>query len=103
MVVYGDGDFAVNGEGQRAQRLAPDNINLFTNGIDWLSDDTGLSELRTKVVTSRPIKRELKRWQQTVGQIWQFLAALVARIGLWFVRLQSRRQKKLRWASERYV
>ena len=38
------------------------------NGIDWLSDDTGLIELRTKGVSSRPIKqmedheRSLIKW-----------------------------------------
>ena len=103
MVVYGDGDFAVNGEGQRAQRLAPDNINLFTNGIDWLSDDTGLSELRTKVVTSRPIKRELSDSSKQLVKFGNFLLPLLLILGYGFVRLQSRRQKKLRWASERYV
>ncbi|MBK8472892.1 MAG: hypothetical protein IPL33_12435 [Sphingobacteriales bacterium] len=103
MVVYGDGDFAVNGEGQRAQRLAPDNINLFTNGIDWLSDDTGLSELRTKVVTSRPIKRELSDGSKQLVKFGNFLLPLLLVLGYGFVRLQSRRQKKLRWASERYV
>ena len=56
MVVFSDGDFAVNGEGQQTQQLQPDNVNLMTNAIDWLSDDTGLIELRTKGVTSRPLR-----------------------------------------------
>jgi gliding-associated putative ABC transporter substrate-binding component GldG len=54
MVVIGDGDFAVNEGGQQVN---PDNVNLLVNGIDWLSDDTGLIELRTKEVSSRPIKQ----------------------------------------------
>ncbi len=53
MVVIGDGDFAVNGQGQQAQQLSPDNVNLLVNSIDWLSDDTGLIELRTRGITSR--------------------------------------------------
>jgi gliding-associated putative ABC transporter substrate-binding component GldG len=53
LIVIGDGDFAVNGQGQQAQQLAPDNVNLLVNAVDWLSDDTGLIELRTRGVTSR--------------------------------------------------
>ena len=41
MVVFGDGDFAVSGSGRSARRLQEDNINLMSNAIDWLSDDTG--------------------------------------------------------------
>lgn len=65
MVVITDGDFAVNEGGQQVN---PDNVNLLVNGIDWLSDDTGLIELRTKGVSSRPIKqmedgtRSLIKW-----------------------------------------
>lgn len=103
MVVYADGDFAVNGEGQSAQRLSPDNLNLFTNGIDWLSDDTGLSELRTKTVTTRPIKRELSDGAKQLVKFGNFLLPLLLIIGYGFFRLQSRRLQKLKWAAERYV
>ena len=52
MVVVGDGDFPVGGgQGQ----VNPDNINLAVNSIDWLSDNTGLIELRTKGATMRPL------------------------------------------------
>jgi gliding-associated putative ABC transporter substrate-binding component GldG len=53
MVILSDGDFAVN-EGGRNQNA--DNVNLLVNSIDWLSDDTGLIELRTKGVATRPIE-----------------------------------------------
>ncbi len=65
MVVIADGDFPVN---ENNQQLNPDNISLLVNSIDWLSDDTGLIELRTKGVSSRPIKqmedgtRSLIKW-----------------------------------------
>ena len=63
LVVVGSGSFAVNGEpgipGQpqqaQQQQLNPDNINFVANAIDWMADDTGLSDLRTKGVTSRPL------------------------------------------------
>ena len=53
MIVIGDGNFPVNGQGQQAQQIAPDNVNLLVNSVDWLSDDTGLIELRTRGITSR--------------------------------------------------
>jgi hypothetical protein len=56
VVVIGNGDFVINGSGKQAQRVEEDNINLFSNSIDWLSDNTGLIELRGKVVTFSPLK-----------------------------------------------
>ncbi len=54
LVVFGDGDFPVN---QGQQQISPDNVNLLVNAVDWLSDDTGLIELRTRGVTSRMLKQ----------------------------------------------
>ena len=68
LVVIGDGDFAVNGQGQQAQQLTPDNVNLLVNAVDWLSDDTGLIELRTRGITSRMLdqiedgKKNFLKW-----------------------------------------
>jgi gliding-associated putative ABC transporter substrate-binding component GldG len=68
MIVIGDGDFAINGQGQQAQQLPPDNANLLVNAIDWLSDDTGLIELRTRGITSRMLdqvedgKKNFLKW-----------------------------------------
>lgn len=55
IVVVSNGSFAVNGERRQGQQVQPDNVNLMANSVDWLSDDTGLIELRTKEVTSRPL------------------------------------------------
>ena len=68
MIVFGDGDFAVNGQGQQAKQLSPDNVNLLVNSIDWLSDDTGLISLRTRGVTARMLdqiddgKKNFLKW-----------------------------------------
>lgn len=51
MVIIGDANFPVS----EGQQINPDNVNLFVNSIDWLSDDTGLIELRTQGATARPI------------------------------------------------
>mgnify|MGYP006291245485 CR=1 FL=1 len=63
LIVIGDGDFAVNGQGQKAQQLQPDNVNLLVNAVDWLSDDTGLIELRTRGVTSRMLE-QVEDWKK---------------------------------------
>ncbi len=68
LIVFGDGDFPVNGQGQQAKQISPDNVNLFVNAIDWLSDDTGLIGLRTRGVTSRMLdqiddgKKNFLKW-----------------------------------------
>ncbi len=56
IVVYSDGDFAITGSGRNRQN--DNNISLLVNSVDWLGDDTGLIELRTKGVVSRPIEQE---------------------------------------------
>ena len=62
MVVFSDGDFAVNGEGQNAQQLQPDNVSLMSNAIDWLSDDTGLIELTNKRCYFTSFRCPTRRW-----------------------------------------
>ncbi len=103
MVVFGDGDFAVNGEGQGAQQLQPDNVSFMVNAIDWLSDDTGLNELRTKGVSSRPIKEQLEDSKKTMIKYSNFLIPILLVIGYGVLRMQMRRRKRMKWMEERYV
>lgn len=56
IIFIANGDFIVNGTGKQAQKVEDDNINLFSNSIDWLSDNTGLIELRSKILTFNPLK-----------------------------------------------
>ena len=102
MIVYADADFALNGDGQQPQQQQPDNINLLVNGIDWLSDDSGLSELRTKGVSSRPIRTDLSEATKLFVKFGNFLLPLILVVAYGFFRYLSRKNKKLRWAAERY-
>jgi len=94
MVIFSDGDFAVNGEGQGAQQLQPDNVSLMTNAIDWLSDDTGLIELRTKGITSRPLDAQLEDGTKTAVKYGNFLFPIGLIILFGVIRFQYK--KKIR-------
>jgi len=101
MVVISDGDFPVNGVGQQQRRLQPDNVNLLVNSIDWLSDDTGLIELRTRGAISRPI-RELDDGIKTTLKYGNFLLPIILVIVYGLVRAQRKRMERLRLMSETF-
>lgn len=103
LIVFGDGDFAVNGEGQEAQQLQPDNINLMINAIDWLADDTGLIELRTKSVTARPIDPALEDGTKTLLKYLNFLAPILLIIAYGVIRFQIKRRVRNKLMSVEYV
>ena len=102
MIVLADGDFAVNGEGQQARQQGPDNISLMVNSIDFLSDDTGLIELRTKGVTSRPLD-ELEDGKKTFLKYLNFLLPLLLVIIYGIFRMQYNRNLRMKRMEEGYV
>jgi gliding-associated putative ABC transporter substrate-binding component GldG len=97
MVLFSDGDFVVNGTGQNARELQPDNINFFVNSVDWLSDDTGLIDLRTKGVTSRPINPNIEEGTRTFLKYLNFLLPifLVILLGIYRWKIRKRNRNKL--------
>lgn len=101
LVIIADGDFVINGPGQQARRLQPDNVNLISNAIDWLSDDTGLISLRTKGVTSRPID-ELDDATKTILKYINFLVPVLLVMGYGVIRAQQNRIRRLKRMSENY-
>ena len=102
MIVIGDGDFPINGEGQSAQQLQPDNVNLMVNSIDWLSDETGLINLRTKGVTSRPLD-QIEDSTKTMLKYLNFLLPIILIIGYGLLRMQTKRNIRLRRMAEDYI
>ena len=103
MVVFGDGDFAVNGEGQNKQNLQGDNVNLMSNAIDWLSDDTGLIGLRTKGVTSRPLNPDIEEGTKTLVKYLNFLFPVFLIVIYGVIRYRIRKSQRNKWMSENYV
>ena len=101
MVVIADGDFPINGPAQQARRVQPDNIHLLVNAIDWLTDDTGLIELRTKGSSSRPI-RQLEDSTKTMIKYGNFLVPILLAIGYGLFRMQRNKIKQWKRMSENY-
>lgn len=97
--VVGDADFPVS-EGQ--QRVNPDNVNFLVNAIDWLSDDTGLMELRTQGATARPIDK-LEDLQKILIKYLNFLLPIVLVILYGIIRMQRNRTLKLKRKEVGYV
>ncbi len=94
MVLISDGDFAVSGP-QSGNQLPADNVSLMVNSIDWLSDDTGLIDLRTKGITSRPVKK-LEDGTKAFLKWFNFLAPIILVILYGMIRMQSNRNKRIK-------
>jgi gliding-associated putative ABC transporter substrate-binding component GldG len=94
IVLVSNGDFAI-GTSLRKNKLPPDNISLLVNSIDWLSDDTGLIELRTKEITSRPLKH-LSNNTAAFLKWFNFLAPIVLIIIYGLIRMQLNHRKRIK-------
>jgi gliding-associated putative ABC transporter substrate-binding component GldG len=94
MIIVSDGDFGIGGLNSGSQ-LPPDNINLLVNSIDYLSDDTGLINLRTKGITSRPIKK-LDDGTKAFLKWFNFLLPIVLVIIYGLMRMQANRNKRIK-------
>jgi ABC-type uncharacterized transport system involved in gliding motility auxiliary subunit len=102
ILLIGDADFPVNGEGPRPQQLQPDNVNFMVNSIEWISDQTGLIDLRTKAVTSRPLDN-IEEGRKTFLKWLNFLLPLVIVILFGVFRNQANRRIKKKRMEEGYV
>lgn len=102
IALVSNGDFAFNGTGQRPRMQPEDNISLMVNLIDWLSDDTGLIDLRTKTITSRPIG-QMSDGTRTTLKWLNFLLPMVLVIVYGLIRMQIRRNQRIKRMQEGYV
>ena len=102
IIVVSDGDFPVNGEGQQARQLPADNVNFMVNAIDWLSDDTGLIDLRSKGVASRPLD-QMEDGKKAMLKYLNFLLPILLIIVVGIVRWQYRRNLRIKRMNENYI
>ncbi len=100
MVVIADADFPIASQQQTPN---PDNINLMVNSIDWLSDDTGLIDLRTKGAMSRPIKEDLSDGKRTFLKYLNFLLPIFIIIIIGIIRFEIRRNQRIKRMEVGYV
>ena len=100
IVLISDGDFAV-GNTRGGNQLPQDNISLLVNSIDWLSDDTGLIDLRTKGVTSRPIK-ELPDSTRAFLKWLNFMLPIILVIIYGLIRMQINRNARIKRMEVNY-
>jgi gliding-associated putative ABC transporter substrate-binding component GldG len=102
MIVVSDADFPVNGEGQQARQLPGDNVNFIVNGIDMLSDDTGLIDLRAKEVNSRPLN-PMDDGKKAFLKYLNFLLPVILIVGYGFFRWQYRRNLRMKRMTDNYI
>jgi gliding-associated putative ABC transporter substrate-binding component GldG len=104
IVLIGDGDFPVSGQQGRGQ--SEDNINLMVNAVDWLSDDTGLIELRTKGVATRPISDDYlgdeNAGKRNFMKYLNFGLPILLVVLYGFFRSQQQRNLRMRRMQERF-
>lgn len=100
LVLISDGDFAVGGN-QRGMQLPPDNVSLMVNSVDWLSDATGLIELRTKGITSRPIM-EMEDSKKTLLKWMNFLLPIILIVIYGLIRIQINHNKRVKRMEVNY-
>jgi gliding-associated putative ABC transporter substrate-binding component GldG len=81
----------------------PDNVYLAVNAIDWISDDTGLIELRTKGASSRPISGDLSDGKRAFLKYFNFLFPIILIILVGIVRFQIRRNQRMKRMEVGYV
>lgn len=102
IVVIGNGDFVLNGEGQQAQAVNQDNVNFASNAVDWLADDTGLIELRTKGITARQLDK-IEDSTKNLLKYGNVFAPILLILVYAFIRRQVRRARKQRWREGNFA
>lgn len=91
IILIGDADF-----GNEEQRVPKDNITFFVNMIDYLSDDTGLTQIRSKDASESPIEEtsdSAKKFIKYFNLI--FPPVLVVLVGFFIWNKRKNRKKLL--------
>jgi gliding-associated putative ABC transporter substrate-binding component GldG len=105
ILVVTNGNFATNGETQQQeqqQQVNPGNLNLMVNSIDWLSDETGLIELRAKGIKFRPLDK-IDDGKRTFLKYLNFLLPILLIIGYGIYRMNNNRNKRVKRMEAHYV
>jgi len=101
IIVVSDADFPVNGEGNERREIPQDNLNLLVNGVEWLADESGLIDLRTKEISSRPLD-QLEAGTRTLLKYLNFLLPVILILIFGIIRWQYRNNLKIKRMNENY-
>jgi ABC-type uncharacterized transport system involved in gliding motility auxiliary subunit len=99
IAVYTDGDLPIGAQGSGQ---TSDNISLISNTVDYMSDDTGLIDLRTKGVTTRPIE-EMEDGKRNQIKWLNFLLPIGLVMIYGIFRFQRNRRIRIKRMEERYA
>lgn len=100
MIIFGDANFPV--AANQRQNIQKENVSLFVNAVDWLSDDTGLTELRTKGPKSRPLD-EVEEGRKLFLKLLNFLLPIVLIIVYGIFRMIRNRNVRMKRMEDVYV
>jgi len=90
IIVIGDSDYIVDGFAQSN----PDNLNLFLNLVDSLSFDEDIIKIRSKNVSSRPIKDDLGESTKAIIKYANVFGITILVIIFGMIRYYLRRKSK---------
>jgi gliding-associated putative ABC transporter substrate-binding component GldG len=102
IVIVSCGSFVFNGTGEHAVEQAQDNIDLLANSVDWLSDDTGLIELRSKMIKTAPLK-DISDSTKQILRYLNFLLPILLVIIYGAIRMQMKRRTRVKRMEETYA
>jgi len=99
IILITDSEFAINNQ---SRRMAPSHASFVVNAIDWLTDDTGLIELRNKGIQANPIE-QLEPGTKVLLKWLNFLLPILLIIIYGIIRNQINRNKRVKRMEEGYV
>lgn len=102
IIVITDGEFAINGIGQQAHQIQDGNVAFLVNSIDFMSDDTGLIQLRSKKQKVRLLEQLDDSTKQTL-KILNFILPIVLIILFGIFRYQKRKILRIKRKGDYYV
>ncbi len=102
LIVITDGEFAINGTGQTAHQVQDGNVAFVVNSIDYMSDDTGLIQLRSKKQKIRLLE-QLDDSTKQLLKILNFILPIIIIVLFGIFRYQKRKLIRNRRKGDYYV
>jgi gliding-associated putative ABC transporter substrate-binding component GldG len=102
IIVITDGEFAINGTGQQAHQVQDGNAAFVVNSIDFMSDDTGLIQLRSKKLKIRLLDQLDDATKQFL-KILNFVLPILIIVLIGIFRYQKRKIIRLKRKGDYYV